>query len=432
MNLPNFTKLLVYPQLDLSQELKDNEIEKGWLPMLETRFIEYVKIDTQSDPDSKTSPSTAKQLVLAKLLVEQLLELGLGDAHVDEFGIVYASLDGNDDTKDPIGFIAHMDTSPDASGANVQPRIIRNYDGSKIILNEEKDITLDPETFELLEKVVGDDIVVTDGNTLLGGDDKAGIAIIMEMIEFLVNHPEVPHNDVKIAFTPDEEIGRGPDNFDIEKFGAKYAYTIDGGLINELSYENFNAFSCEVVITGKSVHPGAAKNKMVSANMIAFEFDSLLPSHKRPYYTSGYEGFNHLHKIEGTTEKAKMDYIIRNHDLDEINNQIARFNKIAAFLNDKYGYQAISLTFKESYLNMVPIIEKRYYIIQNVIDKMKELKIKPKIVPIRGGTDGARLTYMGLPCPNLGTGGGNAHGPFEFVSLTQMKQQVKLLVALVS
>ncbi len=398
--------------------------------MLENRFIEYVKIDTQSCSDSKSAPSTAKQLDLANLLVSQLHELNVSNAYVDEFGIIYARIQGNGGSQDTIGFIAHMDTSPDACGANVNPQIIRSYQGQKIQLGLDR--YLDPEEFESLNKVIGDDLIVTDGTSLLGGDDKAGIAIIMEMISHLNDHPEILHGDIQIAFTPDEEVGRGTKNFNLEKFNAKYAYTIDGGFIDEISYENFNAYSAQVSITGKSVHPGSAKNKMVSASMIAIEFDTMLPLHKRPYFTSDYEGFNHLTRIEGTVEQATMEYILRNHDIDKLNSQIGEFNKIAAFLNDKYGYQAVRIKFEESYLNMLPIIEKNYHIIENVIRNMKEMGIKPKIVPTRGGTDGALLSHMGLPCPNLGTGGANFHGPYEFVSVTQMEKQVELLVRLVS
>ena len=398
--------------------------------MLENRFLEYVRIDTQSDSDSQSAPSTAKQLDLACLLVSQLHELNITNAHVDEYGIVYARIPGNGGNQDVMGFIAHMDTSPDASGANVQPRIIRNYQGQAIELNPE--CSLDPKEFDNLNQVIGDDLVVTDGKTLLGADDKAGVTIIMELVEHLKDHPEIIHNDIQIAFTPDEEVGRGTKHFDVEKFNARYAYTIDGGFINEISYENFNAFSANVTIAGKSVHPGSAKNKMVSANMIAIEFETMLPTHKRPYYTTDYEGFNHLTRMNGTVEAATMEYILRNHSIDKLNDQIGEFTKIAAFLNDKYGYQAIRIKFEESYLNMLPIIEKNYYVVENVLVKMKELQLKPRIIPTRGGTDGAMLSHMGLPCPNLGTGGANFHGPYEFVSLTQMKKQVELLVRLVS
>lgn len=398
--------------------------------MLEKRFLEYVKIDTQSCSTSQSAPSTMKQLDLAKLLVNQLHELNVANAYVDEFGIVYARIPGNGGSQDVIGFIAHMDTSPDASGTEVKCRIINDYQGQKINLNDQR--WLDPEEFDVLKKVIGDDLVVTDGTTLLGADDKAGIAIIMEMAAYLNDHPEIIHNDIAIAFTPDEEVGRGTKHFNLDKFNARYGYTIDGGLINEISYENFNAYSATIAIAGKSVHPGSAKNKMVSAIAIAIEFETMLPSHKRPYHTADYEGFNHLTKISGTVEQAAMEYILRNHSIDKLNDQIGEFNKIAAFLNDKYGYQAVKIKFEESYLNMQPVIERNYHIIENVITKMKEIGIKPKIIPTRGGTDGALLSHMGLPCPNLGTGGANFHGPYEFVSLTQMKKQVELLVRLVS
>ena len=398
---------------------------------IEERFLKYVSYDTQSDEYSNTTPSTLKQLDLAKELVKEMLEIGISDAHLDEYGIVYGTIKGNGGTGDIIGFIAHMDTSPDASGKNIKPQKITNYDGSIIELNKELGLSLNPEEFTSLKKMIGHDLITTDGTTLLGADDKAGVAIIMDFANYLYQHPEIKHNDIKIAFTPDEEVGRGTDNFNVKKFNAKYAYTVDGGDIAEYNYENFNAYSANVEITGKSIHPGNAKNKMISAINLAIEFENMLPEEKKPYYTDGYDGFNHLHHLEGNCEKATLEYIIRNHDLQLAKKQIADFERIKTYLNDKYNYEAINLDINESYLNMAEIIKENYYIIEKLQAAMKKVGIESYASPIRGGTDGARLTFMGLPCPNIGTGGENYHGPFEFISLTMMKQAVKIITELV-
>lgn len=398
---------------------------------IEERFLKYVSYDTQSDEYSNTTPSTLKQLDLAKELVKEMLEIGISDAHLDEYGIVYGTIKGNGGTGDIIGFIAHMDTSPDASGKNIKPQKITNYDGSIIELNKELGLSLNPEEFTSLKKMIGHDLITTDGTTLLGADDKAGVAIIMDFANYLYQHPEIKHNDIKIAFTPDEEVGRGTDNFNVKKFNAKYAYTVDGGDIAEYNYENFNAYSANVEITGKSIHPGNAKNKMISAINLAIEFENMLPEEKKPYYTDGYDGFNHLHHLEGNCEKATLEYIIRNHDLQLAKKQIADFERIKTYLNDKYNYDAINLDINESYLNMAEIIKENYYIIEKLQAAIKKVGIESYASPIRGGTDGARLTFMGLPCPNIGTGGENYHGPFEFVSLTMMKQAVKIITELV-
>lgn len=394
---------------------------------IEERFLKYVSFDTQSDEYSNTTPSTLKQLELGKELVKEMLEIGITDAHLDEYGIVYGTIKGNGGHGDVVGFIAHMDTSPDASGKNIKPQKITNYDGSIITINEELGLTLDPNKFDILNKMVGHDLITTDGTTLLGADDKAGVAIIMDLANYLYEHPEVKHNDIKIAFTPDEEVGRGPDNFDVKKFNAQYAYTLDGGDIEEYNYENFNAYSVKVEITGKSIHPGDAKNKMVSAINVAIEFENMLPEQMKPYYTDNYDGFNHLHHLEGGCQKATMEYIIRNHDYDIAQKQIADFKRIKTYLDEKYGYELVKLDIQESYLNMAKIIKDNYYIIDNLTQAMAKVGIKAHATPIRGGTDGARLTFMGLPCPNIGTGGANFHGPFEFVSLTMMKQAVEVL-----
>ncbi len=398
---------------------------------IEERFLKYVSFDTQSDEYSNTTPSTLKQLELGKELVKEMLEIGISDAHLDEYGIVYGTIKGNGGQGDVIGFIAHIDTSPDASGTNIKPQKITNYDGSIITINKELGLTLDPDKFNILNKMIGHDLITTDGTTLLGADDKAGVAIIMDLANYLYEHPEVKHNDIKIAFTPDEEVGRGPDNFDVKKFNAQYAYTLDGGDIEEYNYENFNAYSAKVEITGKSIHPGDAKNKMVSAINVAIEFENMLPEQMKPYYTDNYDGFNHLHHLEGGCQKATMEYIIRNHDYDIAQKQIADFKRIKTYLDEKYGYELVKLDIQESYLNMAKIIKDNYYIIDNLNQAMTKVGIKAQATPIRGGTDGARLTFMGLPCPNIGTGGANFHGPFEFVSLTMMKQAVEVLKELI-
>lgn len=398
---------------------------------IEERFLKYVSFDTQSDEYSNTVPSTSKQLVLGKELVKEMLEIGIVDAHLDEYGIVYGTIKGNGGNGDVIGFIAHMDTSPDASGKNIKPQKVINYDGSVIVINEALGLSLDPEEFSSLKKMIGHDLITTDGTTLLGADDKAGVAIIMDLANYLYHHPEIKHNDIKIAFTPDEEVGRGADNFNVEKFNAKYAYTLDGGDIEEFNYENFNAYSAKVEITGKSIHPGNAKDKMVNAANVAIEFENMLPAQQKAYFTEGYDGFNHLHHIEGNCEKASLEYIIRNHDLSLAKKQINDFTKIKNYLDDKYGYELIKLDIKESYLNMAEVIKDNYYIIERLENAMKKVGIEGYANPIRGGTDGARLTFMGLPCPNIGTGGDNFHGPFEFVSLTMMKQSVEILIELI-
>lgn len=399
---------------------------------IEERFLKYVSYDTQSDEHSTTTPSSLKQLKLAEELVNEMKEIGIDDATLDKYGIVYGTIKGNGGNGDIIGFIAHMDTSPDASGKDIKPKKISNYDGSIIEINKEKQLFLNPNEFTSLKKMIGHDLITTDGTTLLGADDKAGIAIIMDLANYLYYHPEIKHNDIKIAFTPDEEVGRGTENFNVEKFNAKYAFTVDGGDICEYNYENFNAYSIDIEIIGKSIHPGNAKNKMVSAINLAIEFENMLPENQKPYYTDGYDGFNHLHHLEGNCEKAKAEYIIRNHDATLIKKQIDDFKRIQNYLNDKYGYEAIKLDIQESYLNMAEIIKDNYYIIEKLEKAMNKVGIKGHATPIRGGTDGAKLTFMGLPCPNIGTGGDNYHGPFEFVSLTMMKQAVEIIKTLVS
>lgn len=396
---------------------------------IKERFLNYVSFDTQSVENSQTVPSTSKQLKLGKYLVEELQSLGIENAKIDEYGVVYGTIPSNNNHQgDVIGFIAHMDTSPDASGKDIHPQIIKNYQGQKITLNEDKKLYLDPEQYPQLLHLIHHDLITTDGTTLLGADDKAGIAIVMQMVEYLHTHPEFKHNDIQIAFTPDEEIGCGSNHFDVKYFNADYAYTIDGGDIHIVEYENFNAFSAKVNIHGRSIHPGSAKNKMINSTRVAYEFDSLLPVHMRPESTEGYEGFNHLHAIQGTCEETTMDYIIRNHDLQQAKKQCQEFIDIAEFLNKKYGYQIIDLTITESYLNMKEALKDHMFIVEQALAAIKENGLDAYCSPIRGGTDGARLTFMGLPCPNLGTGGFNYHGPYEYCSLTMMEKQVEILL----
>ncbi|MFR7590950.1 MAG: peptidase T [Longibaculum sp.] len=399
---------------------------------IQDRFLKYVSFDTQSDSRSSSTPSSMKQLELAKYLAKEMETVGIENITLNESGIVYGMIPSNNDHIGPvIGFIAHMDTSPDASGANIQPQIIHDYQGDTIVLNQDKSLTLDPHDFPELLNVIHHDLITTNGTTLLGADDKAGIAIIMQMAEYLHTHPEFEHNDIKIAFTPDEEVGRGTENFDVDFFHADYAYTIDGGSIDEVEYENFNAFSAVVEITGKSIHPGSAKNAMINSIHISQEFDAMLPVHARPESTEGYEGFNHLHDIHGSCEKTTMEYIIRNHDLDMAKKQCQDFLNIADFLNQKYGYPMVKVDIQQSYLNMKEHILDHMYIVDNAMKALQACGIEPRSVPIRGGTDGANLTYMGLPCPNLGTGGFNYHGPFEYVSLTMMNKQVEVLLKII-
>lgn len=397
---------------------------------IENRFLKYISFNTQSDPYSTTSPSSTNQKELAEFLLEEMRILGLVNVHMSEYGVVYGTIPANNNHQgDVIGLIAHMDTSPDASGENIHPQIIRNYDGSKITLHNDQE--LDPIEFPDLNRVIGHDIITTDGTTLLGADDKAGVAIIMSMAEYMFKHPEFQHNDIQIAFTPDEEVGRGTEHFDLESFQADYAYTVDGGAIDELYFENFNGYQVLVDIIGKSVHPGSAKNKMINSLEVAIEFDHMLPIQKRPEYTEGYEGFHHLTHMQGTCEKTHLEYIVRDHDFMKLKDQLNDFKRIQAYLNSYYGYELVNIVMHEQYLNMKDIIKDTPEIIEQVEIAMNDIGLEPRIIPIRGGTDGAMLSYKGLPCPNIGTGGFYFHGPYEFVSITMMKKGVELLLRMI-
>ncbi len=399
---------------------------------VQDRFIRYAKIDTQSDPNSDTCPSTKKQLHLAKELVRELNALGLQDVSLDENGYVMATLPANTDREIPvIGFIAHMDTAPDASGKGVNPQIHKNYDGKNIILNKEKNIVLSPDDFPELLKYVGQDIITTDGTTLLGADDKAGIAEIVTAIEHLVDNPDLPHGTIRLGFTPDEEIGRGADKFDVKKFGANFAYTLDGGEIGELEYENFNASMAKIKIHGRNVHPGTAKNQMINSMMIAMELHSMLPVNERPEFTEGYEGFYMLMSFNGTVEETDLMYILRDHDMAKFHKKNEIMQKAVEFLNNKYGENTIEMDLKDQYYNMKEKIEPVKHIVDRVEQAMKDVDVKPKIKAIRGGTDGSRLSYMGLPCPNIFTGGHNFHGKFEYIPIQSMEKAVRVILKLV-
>lgn len=396
------------------------------------RFLKYVQIDTESMPESTLTPSTLKQKDLGRILVEELHELGLNNAMMSEEGIVYAWLKSNLDRPcDKVGFVAHMDTSPDMSGKNVNPRLIKNYDGKDIVLNEALNIKMSPKDFPSLKEDIGSDLIVTDGTTLLGADDKAGIAEIMDMIAYFVAHPEQKHGDIAIAFTPDEEVGRGTENFDVKLFNADYAYTVDGGNVNEVDYENFNAASAKVIVNGLSIHPGGAKAKMKNSLLMAMEFQSLLPVFDNPAYTEGYEGFNHLTTMSGDCEKTVMNYIIRNHDKALLEKQKGDFENAALFMNRKYGDNSIELVIEDTYANMRSYIEKKMSMIEIVYEAIRDMGMTPVSHAIRGGTDGASLTYMGLPCPNLGTGGRQCHGKYEYASINEMKKASELLIRIV-
>lgn len=391
------------------------------------RFINYTKFDTQSAEDSQTVPSTSKQLIFAKYLKEELEHEGLEDVEMDEKGYIYATLKANVKKEIPtIGFISHYDTSPDASGANIKARIVKNYDGKDIVLSE--GIISSPSKFPELKAHIGEDLIVTDGHTLLGADDKAGIAEIVQAMCYLRDHDEIKHGDIRIAFNPDEEIGMGAHHFDVEKFGCEWAYTMDGGDLGDLEYENFNAASAKIHIKGVSVHTGYAKGKMLNASRLACEFNAMIPDTELPETTEGYQGFYHLLGMETRTEEAKMSYLIRDHDREIFEKRKDFMETCAAKMNEKYGEDTVKITIKDQYYNMKEKIDPNMHVIDIVLQAMQETGVPPKVEPIRGGTDGAQLSFKGLPCPNIFAGGVNFHGPYEFVSIQVMEKAVDVIV----
>ncbi len=391
------------------------------------RFLNYTKFDTQSQEDSDQVPSTEKQLVFANYLKKELENEGLSDVEMDDKGYIYATLKANIKGDIPtIGFISHYDTSPDCSGADIKARIVNNYDGSDILLSE--GIISSPKKFPELLRHIGEDLIVTDGHTLLGADDKAGIAEIIQAMCWLRDHPEVKHGKIRIAFNPDEEIGMGAHHFDVEKFGCDWAYTMDGGDLGELEFENFNAASAKIFIKGVSVHPGYAKDKMVNANVLATEFAQLLPADERPETTEGYQGFYHLLGIESNVEQAKLHYIIRDHDRERFEDRKRFVQRCAEQMNETYGEGTVIAEVKDQYYNMKEKIDPQMHVIDLVLHAMQDCGVAPKVKPIRGGTDGAQLSFKGLPCPNIFAGGVNFHGPYEFVSIQSMKQAMQVII----
>ena len=391
------------------------------------RFLNYTQFDTQSSEDSQSVPSTAKQLIFAKYLKEELEREGLSDVEMDDKGYIYATLKANTKKKTPtIGFISHYDTSPDCSGANIHPRIVNNYDGGDILLSE--GIVSSPTKFPELRYHVGEDLIVTDGKTLLGADDKAGIAEIIQAMCYMRNHDEIKHGDIRVAFNPDEEIGMGAHHFDVERFGCEWAYTMDGGDLGDLEFENFNAASAKIHIKGVSVHPGYAKGKMINANRLAVEFASMLPAEETPEHTEGYEGFYHLLGVQSNIEQATLSYIIRDHDRDRFEDRKDFIEKCVAQMKEKYGDDVISADIKDPYYNMKETMDPNMHVIDIVLHAMQQCGVQPRVEPIRGGTDGAQLSFRGLPCPNIFAGGVNFHGPYEFVSIQVMQKAVDVIV----
>ena len=396
------------------------------------RFLRYVSVDTQSDENSESQPSSAKQLDLLRMLRDELTAMGV-EATLDEYGYVMATLPSNIDRKVPVvGFIAHVDTSPDASGANVRPQIIENYDGGDIALKGVPGLFLKPSEFPELLAHKGETIITTDGTTLLGADDKAGVAEIMNAVQYMVEHPEFKHGEIKIGFTPDEEIGRGVVKFDVKKFGAEYAYTMDGGEVGELEFENFNAASAKIHIQGRNVHPGYAKGKMKNAILIGMELNSLLPVQQRPEFTEGYEGFFHIISFKGSVEEADFGYIIRDHDRAKFEEKKEVIGKCVAFINEKYGEGTASLELKDQYYNMRQQVEPYYFIVEKAVKAMEMEGIEARIQPIRGGTDGANLSFKGLPCPNIFAGGLNFHGKMEFAPLESIEKASRVVLNIIS
>lgn len=396
---------------------------------IEERFIRYIKTHTTSDPKSESFPSTVGQLQFAKQLANELTQIGLSDVKTDEYGYVTATLPSNIDKKVPVvGFIAHMDTSPDFSGKNVNPRLVENYQGGDITLNEKDKIVLTPEKFPEVQKYIGQDLLVTDGKTLLGADDKAGIAEIVAAMEYLLEHPEMKHGKIRICFTPDEEVGKGADHFDVPGFGADFAYTMDGGELGELEYENFNAAGAKILVSGRSVHPGYAKDKMINAVFVANQIITFLPSGQRPELTENYEGFYHITSFVGNVSEATVELIIRDHDQKKFEARKKFLTECCSLANLKYGEDVVKLQMDDQYYNMKQKIEQVKYVVDIAEKAMRELEIEPKIRAIRGGTDGARLSFMGLPCPNIFAGGHNFHGPYEYIPVQSMKKAAEVII----
>ncbi|MDD2491955.1 MAG: peptidase T [Bacteroidales bacterium] len=399
------------------------------------KFLRYIAIDTASDPESETQPSTSKQLNLSRMLVNELREMGVKEVELDEWGYVMATIPSNlpEGKEVPVvGFIAHVDSAPDASGENIKPQIINNYDGSDITINKEKGFEMKVEEFPELLNYIGQTIITTDGTTLLAADDKAGVAEIMSAVEYIMNDRDFKHGTLKIGFTPDEEIGRGVDKFDVKKFGADFAYTMDGGELGELEYENFNAAAAKIFIQGRNIHPGYAKDKMLNAIILGTELNSLLPVNQRPEYTTEYEGFFHIIKFEGSVEIANIQYIIRDHDFNKFDEKKLLISNCIEFLNKKYGEGTFTLELKDQYYNMRKQIEPHYHIVEKAVTAMEQAGIKPNIKPIRGGTDGARLSFMGLPCPNIFAGGHNFHGKFEYIPVESMEKATEVIINIIS
>lgn len=402
------------------------------MSFLVEKFLEYVEIDTTPDSKSQSCPSSELQWNLAKIIVKDLEEIGLGNISLDKNGYIMGTLPSNTEKNIPtIGFIAHMDTAPSFNGKEVKPRIIDNYDGNDIVLNSDLNIVMAVKDFPELKKYVNQRLIVTDGTTLLGADDKAGIVEIMAALKYLKENPTIEHGEIKIGITPDEEIGRGENLFDVEKFGAEFAYTVDGGEVGELEFENFNAASANVVIKGRDIHPGASKNKMINSMLLGMELNAMLPVNERPEYTEGYEGFFLLTNFKGTVELTEMDYIVRDHSKEKFAEKKELITNAVKYLQEKYRDGEIVLTLKDSYYNMKEMIEPVYHIVDLAKNAMIEVGVKPIIKPIRGGTDGARLSFKGLPCPNIFTGGHNFHGKFEFIPIESMEKSVKVILKIV-
>lgn len=394
------------------------------------RLLKYTKYPAASDSSSQSFPSSPEQLTFGKALVAEMLAIGIEDAHMDENGYVFGTIESNIENWDGpvIGFIAHMDVVRDVPYTDIKPRIVENYDGGDIVLNSEENIVLSPMEYETLQAYRGHDLIVTDGTTLLGADNRAGIAEILTMAETLLNDPDIKHGTVKIGFTPDEEIGRGADRFDVERFGADFAYTVDGGAFGEVVYETFNAATATVTVKGRNIHPGTAKNKMLNAALIAMEFNALLPAVQRPEHTEGYEGFYHLIQMEGSVEEAKLVYLLRDHVAAQFAEQKARIKRAAEWLNQNYGEGTVTVSIVDSYKNMVEQVKQHRHLIETAYEAVREMGGTPITIPVRGGTDGARLSFLGLPCPNLGTGSHNHHSKLEYASVQAMDQCVSLLV----